>query len=76
MENNCSHKWSGSSVMYSESGKRIDIATYLKWASYTDLYRQQVIIDYHEEICDPIVSVFSSCSKCDCEFNPYKHSNV
>ncbi len=69
-DNNCDHKWNGSSVMYSEKGKRIDISTYLQWAAYTDQYRQQVVIAYHESICDPIVEINPTCSKCQKEFSP------
>ena len=68
---NCDHKWNGGTVMYSESGKRIDVYTYLQWASYTDEYRQQVVQAYHESICDPIVETVSTCSKCGKEFSPF-----
>ncbi len=70
-DSSCDHKWEGSSVMYSESGKKITVYTYLQWSSYTDEYRQQVIRSYHESICDPIVEITSTCSKCNKEFSPF-----
>ena len=73
---NCEHKWNGTSVMYTESGKRIDINTNLKWAGYTDQYRIMVAQAYQESICDPIVEVTTTCSKCGKELNPLKDINI
>lgn len=66
----CNHKWNGNTIQYSVSGQRITVYTYLKWASYTDEYRTQVIKDYHREMEYPIVEECATCSKCNKEFNP------
>jgi len=66
----CDHEWNGPSVFYTQSGKRITIATFLKWASYTEPMRNKLIHEHQDRVCDPITTGGVTCSKCKKEFTP------
>lgn len=66
----CEHNWNGDSVYYTQSGKRITIQTFLKWAGYTSQYRSKLIHNHQNDIFDPISSGGVTCSKCKKEWSP------
>lgn len=70
---NCNHDWSGDDVMYSASGRRITWHTYKQWASYHSKWRNELIMEHHEIIGDPIVCSTPTCKHCKVDFNPQKH---
>ena len=66
----CNHKWNGDTVFISQSGKRVEWHTYHQWRTCTSEFRNRLIQEYHQEIEDPIVGGWSTCSKCKKEFEP------
>ena len=72
----CDHKWNGDVVLESKSGGIITWSTYPKWAGYTSWFREKLIYEHHEKICDPIVSSSVTCSKCKKMFVPSMYESL
>lgn len=65
----CQHDYKDD-VFISASGKVIHWHTYRQWASYTAQMRNQLIMQHHYDIEDPIVEGTAECRKCHKIYQP------
>lgn len=65
----CDHDYTGATVFTTASGKVIHWHTFRRWASFTSMARDPLIMEHQEEQGDPVVSAAVTCSKCGKPFN-------
>lgn len=66
----CEHDWSGPTVLYSASGRRITWRTFPQWAGYTDHLRVDLIQFRLRQEGDSIICMTGECRKCGKEYEP------
>lgn len=69
MPETCDHK-EEDAVYVSSSGKVVHWHTYRQWAHLTTQARYPLIIDYHDQIEDPIVEFTTECRSCKRIYRP------
>ena len=60
----CKHDDLGGNCFETVSGKIITPRTFIKWAGYTSVMRDQLIHKHFDNADDPIAMMCVSCSKC------------
>lgn len=66
----CDHDYTGPTILYTASGRRIDWKTFPQWAGYTDHLRVDLIRFRMRQEGEEIVCMTGECRKCGKEFEP------